>query len=35
MVIIDGSCKVCVLANGDGLHTMVTPMKDKLVNYTW
>ena len=22
-------------ANGDGLHTMVIPMKDKVVNYTW
>ena len=24
-----------LIANGDGLRTMVIPMKDKVVNYTW
>ena len=24
-----------IYTNGDGLHTMVIPMKDKVMNYTW
>ena len=24
-----------VITNGDGLRTMVIPMKDKVANYTW